>query len=50
MIVIRLINSQSWFMALAKRIIPCLDNDNRHVVKSIKFEKNCDAGDLVEME
>ena len=32
-------------MALAKRIIPCLDVDNGRVVKGVKFENIRDAGD-----
>ncbi len=35
-------------MALAKRIIPCLDVDNGRVVKGVKFENIRDAGDPVE--
>ncbi len=35
-------------MALAKRIIPCLDVDNGRVVKGIKFVEIRDAGDPVE--
>ncbi|HEC51986.1 hypothetical protein LCGC14_0047020 [marine sediment metagenome] len=36
-------------MALAKRIIPCLDVDNGRVVKGVKFESIRDAGDPVEI-
>ena len=36
-------------MALAKRIIPCLDCDKGRVVKGVKFEDICDAGDPVEI-
>ncbi len=36
-------------MALAKRIIPCLDVDNGRVVKGVKFEEIRDAGDPVEI-
>ena len=36
-------------MALAKRIIPCLDVDNGRVVKGIQFENIRDAGDPVEI-
>lgn len=36
-------------MALAKRIIPCLDVDNGRVVKGVKFENIRDAGDPVEV-
>ena len=36
-------------MALAKRIIPCLDVDNGRVVKGVKFENIRDAGDPVEI-
>jgi imidazole glycerol-phosphate synthase subunit HisF len=36
-------------MALAKRIIPCLDVDNGRVVKGIKFVDIRDAGDPVEV-
>lgn len=36
-------------MALAKRIIPCLDVDNGRVVKGVKFEDIRDAGDPVEI-
>src|SRR5438270_13733649 len=35
-------------MALAKRIIPCLDVDNGRVVKGIQFDRVRDAGDPVE--
>lgn len=35
-------------MALAKRIIPCLDVDNGRVVKGVKFVEIRDAGDPVE--
>ncbi|MEO9320182.1 MAG: imidazole glycerol phosphate synthase subunit HisF [Nitrososphaera sp.] len=34
-------------MALAKRVIPCLDVDNGRVVKGVKFEGIHDAGDPV---
>lgn len=36
-------------MALAKRIIPCLDVDNGHVVKGVQFLDIRDAGDPVEI-
>lgn len=36
-------------MALAKRIIPCLDVDNGRVVKGVKFVDMRDAGDPVEV-
>ncbi|RLA23825.1 MAG: imidazole glycerol phosphate synthase subunit HisF [Gammaproteobacteria bacterium] len=36
-------------MALAKRIIPCLDVDNGRVVKGVKFVNIRDAGDPVEV-
>ncbi|MEX1199115.1 MAG: imidazole glycerol phosphate synthase subunit HisF [Pseudohongiellaceae bacterium] len=36
-------------MALAKRIIPCLDCDNGRVVKGVKFVDIRDAGDPVEI-
>lgn len=36
-------------MALAKRIIPCLDVDNGRVVKGVKFVDIRDAGDPVEI-
>ncbi len=36
-------------MALAKRIIPCLDIDNGRVVKGVQFVDICDAGDPVEV-
>ncbi len=36
-------------MALAKRIIPCLDVDNGRVVKGVKFVEIRDAGDPVEV-
>ncbi len=36
-------------VALAKRIIPCLDVDNGRVVKGVKFENIRDAGDPVEI-
>jgi len=36
-------------MALAKRIIPCLDIDAGRVVKGVKFESIRDAGDPVEV-
>jgi imidazole glycerol-phosphate synthase subunit HisF len=36
-------------MALAKRIIPCLDVDNGRVVKGVKFLDIRDAGDPVEI-
>jgi len=36
-------------MALAKRIIPCLDVDNGRVVKGVQFENIRDAGDPVEV-
>lgn len=36
-------------MALAKRIIPCLDCDNGRVVKGVKFVDIRDAGDPVEV-
>ena len=36
-------------MALAKRIIPCLDVDKGRVVKGVKFESIRDAGDPVEI-
>ena len=36
-------------MALAKRIIPCLDCDNGRVVKGVKFLDIRDAGDPVEI-
>jgi len=36
-------------MALAKRIIPCLDVDNGRVVKGVKFIDIRDAGDPVEV-
>ncbi|MCF7981392.1 MAG: imidazole glycerol phosphate synthase subunit HisF [Pseudomonadales bacterium] len=36
-------------MALAKRIIPCLDVDNGRVVKGVKFVEIRDAGDPVEI-
>ena len=36
-------------MALAKRIIPCLDVDNGRVVKGVNFEDIRDAGDPVEI-
>ena len=32
-------------MALAKRIIPCLDVDNGRVVKGVNFINIIDAGD-----
>lgn len=37
------------FMALAKRIIPCLDVDNGRVVKGVQFVDIRDAGDPVEV-
>ena len=36
-------------MALAKRIIPCLDVDNGRVVKGVKFVEIRDAGNPVEV-
>lgn len=36
-------------MALAKRIIPCLDVDQGRVVKGVRFESIRDAGDPVEV-
>ena len=36
-------------MALAKRIIPCLDCDKGRVVKGVKFVDIRDAGDPVEV-
>jgi len=36
-------------MALAKRIIPCLDVDNGRVVKGVQFLDIRDAGDPVEV-
>ena len=36
-------------MALAKRIIPCLDCENGRVVKGVKFLDIRDAGDPVEV-
>jgi cyclase len=36
-------------MALAKRIIPCLDVDKGRVVKGVRFAKLRDAGDPVEL-
>ena len=36
-------------MALAKRIIPCLDCDKGRVVKGVQFEDIRDAGDPVEV-
>ena len=36
-------------MALAKRIIPCLDCDKGRVVKGVKFLDIRDAGDPVEI-
>ena len=36
-------------MALAKRIIPCLDVDNGRVVKGVNFVGLRDAGDPVEI-
>ena len=36
-------------MALAKRIIPCLDVDNGRVVKGVQFLDIRDAGDPVEI-
>ena len=36
-------------MALAKRIIPCLDVDNGRVVKGVQFVEIRDAGDPVEV-
>ena len=36
-------------MALAVRVIPCLDVDNGRVVKGINFENLRDAGDPVEL-
>jgi cyclase len=36
-------------MALAKRIIPCLDVDGGRVVKGVRFVDICDAGDPVEI-
>lgn len=36
-------------MALAKRIIPCLDVDNGRVVKGVRFQDIRDAGDPVEV-
>ena len=36
-------------MALAKRIIPCLDVDNGRVVKGVNFVGIRDAGDTVEI-
>ncbi|MDA0954393.1 MAG: HisA/HisF-related TIM barrel protein, partial [Proteobacteria bacterium] len=36
-------------MALAKRIIPCLDVDNGRVVKGVNFVGIRDAGDPVEI-
>lgn len=36
-------------MTLAKRIIPCLDIDNGHVVKGVKFIDICHAGDPIEV-
>ena len=36
-------------MALAKRIIPCLDVDQGRVVKGVKFVDIRDAGDPVEI-
>jgi cyclase len=40
---------EGFSMALAKRIIPCLDVDNGRVVKGVKFENIRDAGDPVEI-
>lgn len=34
---------------LTKRIIPCLDIRNRKVTKGVRFQKNVDVGDPVEM-
>jgi len=36
-------------MALAKRIIPCLDVDKGRVVKGVQFVDIRDAGDPVEV-
>ena len=36
-------------MSLAIRIIPCLDVENRRVVKGINFQNLKDAGDPVEL-
>jgi len=36
-------------MALAKRIIPCLDVDNGRVVKGVKFVDIRDAGDPLKL-
>ncbi|MGB5234211.1 MAG: HisA/HisF-related TIM barrel protein, partial [Candidatus Macondimonas sp.] len=36
-------------MALAKRLIPCLDVDGGRVVKGVRFEGLRDAGDPVEI-
>ena len=36
-------------MALAKRIIPCLDVENGRVVKGVQFVDIRDAGDPVEV-
>ena len=36
-------------MAIAKRIIPCMDIDAGRVVKGVKFESIRDAGDPVEI-
>ena len=36
-------------MALAKRIIPCLDVDKGRVVKGVQFVDIRDAGDPVEI-
>ena len=36
-------------MALATRVIPCLDVDNGRVVKGVNFENLRDAGDPVEL-
>ena len=36
-------------MALAVRVIPCLDVDNGRVVKGVNFENLRDAGDPVEL-
>src|SRR5699024_6458096 len=37
------------FMAVAIRVIPCLDVDNGRVVKGVNFENLRDAGDPVEL-
>ncbi len=44
------ISTNCWLstMALAKRIIPCLDVDNGRVVKGVQFVEIRDAGDPVE--